>query len=104
MICARDRVVQARDREGRLHAARPRATGGRLGCQPPPRHASHPPMSLFDHRAAVLVPALAAAGGVDAQRAPATQTSIGISCLPGAPAAESLWREGDRGERLQLEP
>jgi len=60
-------------------------------------------MSLFDHRAAVLVLALAAAGGVDAQRAPTTQTSIGIFYLPGAPATESLWREGDRGERLQLE-
>jgi len=61
-------------------------------------------MSPFDYRAAVLVPALAAAGAVDAQRAPTTQTSIGIFCLPGAPGTESLWREGGRGERLQLEP
>lgn len=47
----------------------------------------------------VLLPAVPS----HAQRAPTTQTSIGIFYRPGAPAASSLWREGDRGERLQLD-
>ena len=38
-----------------------------------------------------------------AQRDPTTQTSIGIFYRPGAPATSSLWRDGDHGERLQLD-
>jgi protocatechuate 3,4-dioxygenase beta subunit len=37
-----------------------------------------------------------------AQRAPTTQTGIGIFYRPGAPETGSLWREGDAGERLAL--
>lgn len=40
---------------------------------------------------------------VNAQRAPTTQTSIGIFYQPGAPDTRSLWRDGDRGQRLKLQ-
>ena len=38
-----------------------------------------------------------------AQREPTTQTSIGIFYRPDAPDTASLWREGDAGQRLELQ-
>ena len=51
----------------------------------------------------VLIVTLAGANNGRAQRAPTTQTSIGIFYLPGAPQTADLWREGDPGERLKLQ-
>jgi len=41
--------------------------------------------------------------GAHAQRAPTTQTSIGIFYQAGAPDTADLWRDGDPGERLALQ-
>lgn len=51
---------------------------------------------------AVALGLLAAAGAARAERVPTTQTSIGLFYLPGAPETDSLWRDGDEGERLAL--
>jgi protocatechuate 3,4-dioxygenase beta subunit len=51
----------------------------------------------------VAILGLAATHAPRAQRAPTTQTSIGIFYRSGAPEAGSLWREGDTGERLALQ-
>jgi catechol 1,2-dioxygenase len=67
------------------------------------RHGDHLKRRSPGLRPIALLAMLAVIGAAPAQRAPTTQTSIGLFYLPDAPETADLWRDGDEGERLYLQ-